>query len=169
MKAKLLPYILRYGPIVNLLGIVVLLILVIINTHWSVAALLAWMAYTITGFANGMGKFRRDFNKKIKAVRQEAKEGQSNFDQFIGTVNKQAQEFKQHGNKCIECEKYPGQVRNGSIHNSADPNCQMHMTAEPMKQVPPELLKENTRPMCSQCKDEGRPDLHYQNNCPIHD
>ena len=168
MKAKLLPYILRYGPIVNLLLVAGLLIYIAITVSWAVALLMAWMAYTITGFATGMGKFKREFNRKIKSVRQEAKEGQSNFDQFIGTVNKQAQEFKKHGNKCIECEKYPGQVRHGSIHNYADPSCRMHHTHLP-KQIPPELLKEDTRPKCVRCKEEGRPDLHYQNNCPIHD
>lgn len=169
MKAKLLPYILRYGPIVNLLLVAGLLIYIAVTVSWAVAILMAWMAYTITGFANGMGKFRRDFNKKIKAVSQEAKEGQSNFNQFIGTVNKQAQEFKKHGNRCIECEKYPNTIRHGSIHNHADPACQTHQNAVIINDLPPEIFEEDGRPSCKQCEAEKLPDLYKQHNCPIHD
>lgn len=172
MKNKILPYLLKYGPLLNLLVLLVLLAFIWIEVHWSVAVMMAWMAYSISSFATGLNKFKRQFNRKIKAVHQESQQNLANFDQFIGTVNKQAREFKKHGNKCIECEKYPGQIRHGSIHNSADPNCQMHMP-QPLKagdkiQVPPELLKEDTRPRCKKCKEEGLPDLHYHNNCPIH-
>lgn len=173
MKAKLFPYILRYGPIVNLLLVAVLLIYIAISVSWAVALLMSWMAYSISSFTTGLNKFRAELLYKIKAVKDYARQNQGSFNEFIDTVNKQAEEFKKHGTKCIECGKYPGQIRNGSIHNSADPNCQMHQ-APPFKdgdklQVPPELLKEDTRPNCTKCKEEGRPDLHYQNNCPIHD
>ena len=154
MKNKILPYLLKYGPLLNLLVLLVLLAFIWIEVHWSVAVMMAWMAYSISSFATGLNKFKRQFNRKIK------------FDQFIGTVNKQAREFKKHGNKCIECEKYPGQIRHGSIHNSADPNCKMHIPQ--LLKVPPELLKEDTRPRCKKCEEEGLPDLHYHNNCPIH-
>lgn len=168
MKAKIIQNFLKYGPLLNLLVLLVLLAFIWIEVHWSVAVMMAWMAYTISAFATGLNKFKRDFNKKIKAVHQESQRNLANFDHFIGTVNKQAQEFKKHGNKCVECEKYPNQIRNGSIHNSADPNCQMHMHSVPGLQLPPELLEEDNRPDCRKCQEEGRPDLYKQSNCPIH-
>lgn len=171
MKNKILPYVLKYGPLVNLLVLLVLLAFIWIEVHWSIAVMMAWMAYSISSFATGLNKFKREFNKKIKAVHQQSQQNLANFDHFIGTVNKQAQEFKKHGNKCIECEKYPGQIRNGSIHNSGDPSCQMYRP--PMFHgggigIPPELLKEDGRPMCQKCEEEGLPDLYKHNNCPIH-
>ena len=162
----------KYGTPINFLVILGLIVVVAIEVHWSVALLFAWMGYSISSFASGVNKFRADLLYKIKAVKDYAMQNQKTYEEFIGTVNKQAEDFKKKGAKCIECEKYPGQIRPESIHNSADTNCQLYQQP-PFKegdkiQVPPELLKEDNRPRCKKCEADGLPDLYYHNNCPIH-
>lgn len=168
MQLKTNKHIKKYGPAIHLLILLGILAFIWIEVHWSVAVMMAWMAYSISTFATAMNKNRAETLIKFKALRKEMNRGANQFNQFIGTVNKQAAEFKKHGNKCVECEKYPGQIRNGSIHNSTDPNCQMHRTIDPGFQVPPEMLEEDDRPMCRKCEEEGLPDLYHHNNCPIH-
>lgn len=171
MKPETKKLLQQYGAVVHFALVICLILVVAIQVHWSVALLFAWMGYTIATFATGINKIQQDYNRKIQAVQQKQKEGVASFNDFIGTVNKQAEEFKKNGNKCIECEKYPGQIRNGSVHNSGDSSCQMYRP--PMFHgggiaVPTELLKQSNRPMCKICEDEGLPDLYYHNNCPIH-
>lgn len=169
MKIETKKLINKLGTPVHFILILGLILVVAIEVHWSVALLFAWMAYTISSFAHGLNKFRADLLRKIKAVKDYAQQNQGTFEQFIGTVNKQAEEFKKKGAKCTECEKYPGQIRNGSIHNSNDPSCQMYQPKPTLNQVPPEILEEDTRPDCPQCEYEKRPPLYKERNCPLHD
>lgn len=133
MKNKIL----KHGPLINFLFIAALLAVIWIEVHWSVSVLCAWLSYTIGTFANGMGKLKYDYNKKIKAVRQDfqgivAKAAKNTLDQLdqmpkggFGRVQMPGAEMpKPNPNRepCPKClaDPKPGQV----IYNKG--NCPIH-------------------------------------------
>lgn len=64
----------KYGPAINLLVVLTLLAFIWIEVHWSVSVLMAWMAYSISSFASGLNKIQLDYNRKLKALRQDFKD-----------------------------------------------------------------------------------------------
>lgn len=136
MNPKLRENIKKFGPLVNLLVILTLLGFIWIKVHWSVAVMLAWMAYSISVFADGMNLFRAEMTDKLKAVKEYAEKNNGNFTQFINTVNRQAEEFRNRGIKPIF--KVPPDV----LEKDDRPSCR-----ECLKAGYPELYKQNNCPI----------------------
>lgn len=104
----------------------VMLTIIWINVHWSVAILNTWIAITISGFASAFNKFRHRMVKSVKALDQKQNETTAEFNRFIETINGQAAAVKKEMNVCRECEMHGKHgIRPGSVHNKSAHNCLM--------------------------------------------
>lgn len=124
-----------------------------IEVHWSVAIFLAWLSVSLYSINRVRGDqlalVREECDRKIKKTR-----------------NDMSKMVKKAANKVMQdttVKVFRGPMPQGIIKKLQSQPGQL------MRQVPPEVLAEDNRPMCSKCREEGLPDLYYEGNCPIHD
>lgn len=107
---------------IRILTEIALLVFVFQNAHLSVFITLAVMTLSIEMLSLMLSILLEG----IKALREIQAQDRKDFDEFVATLNSQADAFKKQMSVCKECELH-GQhgVRPGSIHNKAADNCLM--------------------------------------------
>lgn len=164
----------RIFTIIRIVGEIALLYIAWQHTHWSIAAILTLQAFAIEGIGAALqlhAKIIRAQEVGMQAAMQQFDKKAKDFNDFVATINAQADAVKEQMKRCPECEKYPGQIRPGSIHNSSSPQCQMHK--QPVAPITGGVNRDlhtapprTPRPQCPEC---GPDTQNIKGNCPIHD
>ena len=98
----------------------ILVVLVWRHAHWSVAAAVTVIFFSLEGIAAVLS-IQMNF---MKALRQLIRQNQGIIEEVVGSLNAEADALKKEMNTCRECEEHGKYgVRPGSVHNKNAENC----------------------------------------------
>lgn len=121
----------RRFTIVRIIAELILLYFAWTSAPWSVALILTLQSFAIEGIAVTLQLHAKHItaHKKGMDAAMDAFDGKAkDFDDFVQTINLQADKVRKVMTTCRECDihGHTGGIRPGSVHLKSAPNCLMN-------------------------------------------